>query len=101
MSSKETEWLERKGKQFSGDRGRYGGTGVAGMGGGGVMGMVLGHVFNHVTMRVPAWETRLCFLNPTDHHWLTLLSSLNQQQQQQQNSTLKNIPFSDNLDKKI
>ena len=29
-----------------------------------MMGMVLGHIFNHVTKRVPAWETRLCFSNP-------------------------------------
>lgn len=33
----------------------------------GVMGMVLGHIFNYVTKRVPAWETRQCFSNPTGH----------------------------------
>lgn len=29
-----------------------------------MMGMVLGHIFNRATKKVPAWETRLCFSNP-------------------------------------
>lgn len=29
-----------------------------------MMGMVFGHIFNHVTKKVPAWETRQCFSNP-------------------------------------
>lgn len=43
-----------------------------------MMGMVLGHIFNHVTKRVPAWETRQCFSNPTGHLLSTLLNSLSQ-----------------------
>lgn len=41
----------------------------------GVMGMVLGHIFNRVTKRVPAWETRLCFSNPAGRLCSTLLRS--------------------------
>lgn len=42
----------------------------------GVMGMVWGHIFNHVTKREAAWETRLCFSNPAGRFCSTLLRSL-------------------------
>lgn len=41
----------------------------------GVMGMVWGHIFNHVTKREAAWETRLCFSNPAGRFCSTLLRS--------------------------
>lgn len=66
-----------KGKLFSGDGGRDGGMGakVGRRRGRGVMGMVQGHIFNHVTKREAAWETGLCFSNPAGHFCSTLLRS--------------------------
>lgn len=52
----------------------------------GVMGMVWGHIFNHVTKREAAWETRLCFSNPAGRFCSTLLrsSSLSQLEKNKQ-----------------
>lgn len=90
MGSKETEWLEQRAGYSLGvegwRNGRQGGGGGE-EGGRGVMGMVLGHIFNHVTKKVPAWETRLCFSNPAGRLRSTLLPSAQLTLATQENTT--------------